>query len=284
LKRVLTLWTFAFVLTAAFMVYQKVTGPTYEIRFNTDIAGVPLVGTLLRTHSVTGDLPVVVDVPDDEVEGTIVWRRYPTNEPWQRLHMERVDGQLRATLPRQKMAGQLEYRVEFTKDTAKVAIPNDEAAVARFKGDVPNTLFVFHVSFMILGLLFSTGCGFEAFSNGTSLKVLARFAFAFLLLGGLVLGPFMQKYAFDVYWTGWPFGGAWTDNKMAIGVLAWLVAVWRTKASTAKQPTGKWWCALAMIIVFVIYAIPHSVNGSIMDYKTGEQIQAMAGSLLRWIG
>jgi len=103
LKRVLTLWTLAFVLTAAFLVYQKVTGPTYEIRFNTEVAGVPLVGNLLRTHSINGDLPVIVNVPDDEVEGTIVWRRYPTNDPWQRLNMERVDGQLRATLPRQKM-------------------------------------------------------------------------------------------------------------------------------------------------------------------------------------
>jgi len=284
LKRVLTLWTMAFILTAAFLVYQKVTGPTYEIRFNTEVAGVPLVGSLLRTHSINGDLPIVVNVPDDEVAGTIVWRRYPTNDPWQRLQMERVDGQLRATLPRQKMAGKLEYRVEFTKDNDKVAIPDDEAAVARFKGDVPNLVLVLHVAFMILGMLFSTGCGFEALSNGTSLKILSRFAFGFLLLGGMALGPVVQKYAFDAYWTGWPFGGDWTDNKLAVGALIWAIAVWRTSASTAKHPTGKWWCVLAMITIFIIYSIPHSIHGSTLDYETGEHIQVMVGQIWRWIG
>ncbi len=278
------LWTVAFLLTTVFLVWQKISGPTYEVRFNTEIAGVPLKGHLLRTHSITGDMPVTVRVSDPEVTGTVIWRRYPTNDEWARLPMVREDGQLKAALPKQGMAGKLEYSVEFARDGQTVTVPPNEAAVARFKGDVPNLVLIFHVSFMILGMLFSTGCGLEALTGGGAIKTLARVAFAFLLMGGLMLGPVVQKYAFDAYWTGWPFGGDWTDNKLAIGALIWALAVWRTKDAGPGHPSGKWWCVVAMITIFVIYGIPHSIHGSTLDYETGEHIQVMMNELVRFIG
>lgn len=284
MKRVIILWTLAFLLTAAFLVWQKISGPTYEVRFDTSVAGVPLKGELLRTHSITGDMPVVVNISDPDVAGTVIWRRYPTKDAWERLPMQNVDGQLRAALPKQKMAGKLEYQVEFTKDGQKVVVPPREAAVARFKGDVPNLVLVFHVSCMILGMLFSTGCGFDALTNGPSLKTLSRVAFVFLLLGGLMLGPVVQKYAFNAYWTGWPFGSDWTDNKLAIGALVWLVAAWQTRNAGPGRPAGKWWCVGAMVTIFVIYGIPHSIHGSTLDYETGEHIQVMMREFPRLLG
>ncbi len=284
MKRVIIVWTLAFFLTAAFLVWQKISGPTYEVRFDTEVAGVPLKGELLRTHSINGDLPVSVNISDSAVTGTVVWRRYPTDHPWERLAMDYEKGQLKTALPAQKMAGKLEYSVEFTKDGQKVVIPADEAAVARFKGDVPNLILAFHVVFMILGMLVSTGCGFEALSNGGSLKILSRITFVFLLLGGLILGPIVQKYAFDAYWTGWPLGGDWTDNKLAVGAIVWLIAMWGTRNAGVGRPEGKWLCVLAMMAIFIIYGIPHSIHGSTLDYETGEHIQVMMREFVRFLG
>ena len=128
MKRVIIMWTLAFFLTAAFLVWQKISGPTYEVRFDTEVAGVPLKGELLRTHSITGDMPVTVNISDPAVTGSVIWRRYPTDHPWERLAMVNENGQLKAVLPAQKMAGKLEYSVEFEKDGQKVLIPPKEAA------------------------------------------------------------------------------------------------------------------------------------------------------------
>lgn len=285
MKRVVLVWTVAFLLTAGFLVWQRISGPTYEVRFDTEVAGVPLKGELLRTHSITADLPVVVAMPDSTVSGTVVWRRYPTDDPWTRDAMRWEQGQLRAALPRQGMAGKIEYSVEFAKDGRQVTVPPDEAAVARFKGDVPHLVLVFHVSMMVLGMLFSTGCGLAALGGGSgSLKPLARVTFLCLFLGGLVLGPVVQKYAFDAYWTGWPVGGDWTDNKLAVGALVWLVAAWFTRRAAPGRPAGRWWCVLAMLTILVIYGIPHSIHGSTLDYETGEHIQVMTTRFGRLLG
>jgi hypothetical protein len=79
-----------------------------------------------------------------------------------------------------------------------------------------------------------------------------------LILGGLVFGPIMQKYAFDAYWTGWPFGGDLTDNKTAVAALAWLCAA--LALSRSKRPVV--WALAAAIIVLVVFLIPHSLLGS----------------------
>lgn len=309
MKRIITLWTITFFLTAAFLVWQKMSGPTYEVRVNSEVGGIPVRGELLRTHSINGDLPVVLNLGDPElgnpgVRGTVIWRRYPTSDAWERLPMNYQDGQLKATLPRQPMAGKLEYTVELQSDaelqderytgsiedgSIKYFPPEKKGpAVARFKGDVPNLILVFHVTFMILGMFFSTGAGLDALTRGRSLKTLSRFAFLFLLIGGLMLGPVVQKYAFDAYWTGWPFGEDWTDNKLAVGALVWLITMLLAGKTVAPREQGegerptlpytqaaRWSAVVAMLAILVIYSIPHSIHGSTFDYETGEHVQRM---------
>jgi hypothetical protein len=279
-KRAIVIWTVSFVMTLAFLVWQKVSGPTYEVKFDETVAGAHASGELLRTHSINGDMPVTVHASDEAVTATVVWRRYPTNDAWENLPMQR-DGQfLRATLPRQKMAGKLEYHVEIVNDGQMARVPEHEAAVARYKGDVPALVLVFHVSCMIIGMFFSTSCGLTGLlGGGASLRVLSQLSFLFLLLGGCILGPVVQKYAFDAYWTGWPLGTDWTDNKLAVGALIWLLAAWRCRPARAGVPAGRWWAVAAMIVIFVIYGIPHSIHGSTLNYETGEHIQALS----RWI-
>lgn len=309
MKRIIIMWTITFFLTGAFLVWQKISGPTYEVKVKSQVGGIPVRGDLLRTHSINGNLPVALNVaPPDMgnpgVRGTVIWRRYPTDDPWVRLPMVYRDGQLRAELPRQPMAGKVEYEVELQSDaelrdpayTGSIESgviryfpdPEDHGpAVARFKGDVPGLILACHVTFMILGMFFSTGAGLEAITRGHSLKTLARLAFAFLLMGGLMLGPVVQKYAFDAFWTGWPLGEDWTDNKLAVGALVWLIAMLLAN----RKPRGldgdgqggvlpysqpaRWFAVFAMLVIIVIYSIPHSIHGSTFDYETGEHVQRM---------
>lgn len=309
MKRIVILWTITFILTAAFLVWQKMSGPTYEVKVKSEVGGLTVRGELLRTHSINGDMPVVLNVGDPElgnpgIRGTVVWRRYPTDDAWERLPMVYQTGQLKTTLLRQPMAGKLEYTVELQTDAelrdegytgsiqdgALKYFPSEEKgpAVARFKGDVPNLVLVFHVTCMILGMFFSTGAGLEALTRGPNLKTLARFAFVFLLIGGLMLGPVVQKYAFDAFWTGWPFGDDWTDNKLAVGAVVWLIAMLlagKTVVPRGQDQDGqpglpytqaaRWSAVFAMVVILVIYSIPHSIHGSTFDYDTGEHVQRM---------
>jgi hypothetical protein len=286
-KRTITIWLVSFVMTLAFLVWQKLSGPTYEVKFDERVAGAVVEGELLRTHSINGDMPVTVLAPDESVTGEVIWRRFPTEDAFETLPLVRDGKVLRAELPRQGMAGKLEYHVELHKDGQTVRVPDDENAVARYKGDVPSLILVFHVTAMVLGMFFSTGCGMSALFGAGGLRLQSRLTFLFLLIGGLILGPIVQKYAFDAYWTGWPLGGDWTDNKLAVGALVWLVAAWRCGGARPGRPAGRWWAVLAMLTIFVIYGIPHSIHGSTLDYETGEHIQALllvplaAGALRR---
>jgi hypothetical protein len=284
LKRAILLWFLAFLLTATFLVWQKISGPTYEKKFDTELVGTPIKGELLRTHSITADMPVSVHVPDEEVTAIVVWRRFPTEDPWTELAMTRDGEVLRAQIPRQGMAGKVEYHVEFLKGDAKVEVPEGETAVARFKGDVPNTILILHIFAIVCAFLFSTRAGFEALTNGPSLKVLSRVTLGFLFVGGLILGPIVQKYAFNAFWTGWPLGEDLTDNKLAVGVLLWLITVIRARNSGPGNPAGKWWAVAAMVVIIIIFSIPHSIHGSTLDYESGAHIQVMVDGLRVMLG
>ena len=83
-----------------------------------------------------------------------------------------------------------------------------------------------------------------------------------LLVGGLIFGPIVQKYAFGAYWTGWPFGHDLTDTKTGIAMIFWLIALWRGR----NHAKGHIWMIIAALITLLIYLIPHSVLGSELDY------------------
>jgi len=90
-----------------------------------------------------------------------------------------------------------------------------------------------------------------------------------LLLGGFIFGPLMQQYAFGVLWSGVPLGWDLTDNKVVIELVLWIVAVY---FNTGNRKGGKWSrrsIAIAGILTFLIYLIPHCLFGSAFDYTTG---------------
>jgi hypothetical protein len=274
MRRSVLLWTLAIVLTMASAVYQRMTGPTYPVRFKGDLGGAQVAGKLLRTQTVGDDLPVTVRVQGTgDVAGVVTWRRFPTQDAWQEIPLRRHGDTLMAALPAQaKMASKIEYHVRLTGGGQALRVPAQEAAIARFKGAIPMPVLLVHILVMFLGMAWSLRAGFEALGRGPNLPRLAVTTLVILAIGGLILGPLLQKFAFGVFWAGWPLGEDLTDNKLAVAVLAWALAVWRLRRGTR----GRGWAIGAMVVTFIIFMIPHSRHGSTLNYESGEQIHALA--------
>ena len=283
----ITLWVLAFVIMFLSAAYQRTTGPTYPVEGTAELGGWSFEYELTRSHGGEGDQPVTVQPPQaypaGRVSGVIHWRRHGTGDAWQRapMHVE-GDGEggsvLTGHLPHQPPAGKLDYRVEVglirssasgTGVVESVSLPAEGFVTTRFKGAVPAWVLAPHVLFMFLGMLWSTRAGLSAIferKERARLHRLAWVSFGLLFVGGMILGPVVQKFAFDAFWTGVPFGWDLTDNKTLISVLAWGAALWAMRG----EREGRGAVLVASIVTLLVYLIPHSVLGSTFDYAEGK--------------
>ena len=195
------------------------------------------------------------------MHGNLFWKRYKFDSEFNKVEMTGTDT-LTAALPKQPPAGKLEYYVVLTKKDKNYSLPSDESVIIRFKDDVPIWVLIPHVLAMFLSMLFAARAAFEYFSNEPGLKFYTYWTVGILFVGGFILGPIMQKYAFGEFWTGFPFGYDLTDNKTLIAMIGWLVALFMLK----KSPHPKRWILFAALLMFLVYLIPHSVLGSEHDY------------------
>lgn len=261
MKKKLLLWLLAFLITAATAVYQRMTGPTYPISESKKIGNTEISYRLLRSENVGIPLRVEINVGSSNASGFVHWKRFKSFDNWTINTMKFSNGFLQAELPSQPPAGKLEYFIEIKLTDKTITIP-DEHVVARYKGSVPTVILILHVIAMFGAMLLSTRTGLEYFNKKSEVSKLTLWTIGFLFAGGLILGPVVQKYAFDAYWTGWPFGNDLTDNKTAVALIGWVVAFFRYRKST----NPKAWALFAAILLLVVYLIPHSVLGSEIDY------------------
>ena len=256
------LWLFALLLTLASAVFQRRTGPTHPVRGTATLGGEEVRFRLLRSHGGEGDQPIVVRVADRAVTGSVAWRRYPTRDAFTMLPMVRDGETLRAALPHQPPAGKLEYQVRLARDGETALFP-ERPAITRFKGAVSPVVLVPHIVAMFGGMLVANAAGLLALRGEKRLFGISVVALVLLALGGLILGPLVQKAAFGAYWTGWPFGTDLTDNKTAVAVLAWAVAAFRSRGGRdARLAVG-----IAALVTLAIFLVPHSAWGSQIDWS-----------------
>lgn len=261
------LWLSAIVFTLSLVIYQRATGPTYPVKGEVEIDGEVIDFKLLRTHDTEIDAPVTIVLTDNDIVGEVKYKRYKSHDDWTVAAMEKDNDTLSYLLPFQPPAGKLMYHVILYKGGNKYVL-NEEPAVIRFKGAVPKAILFPHIFFMFFSLLFGVRAGLEALFRKKDTLFQAGVALFTVILGGLILGPIVQKFAFDAYWTGWPFGHDLTDNKTAVIFIFWLIAWLRLR----KQPTNKTWVIVATVVMIIVYIIPHSVLGSEIDY-TKQQIE-----------
>jgi len=269
------IWLFALLITASAAYYQQQTGPTRPVKtvVSTGMQHFPVV--FVRSHSGRSDCPVVLRITDITVSGVLVYRRVPSKDAMTKVVLKREGDKLMALLPNQPPAGNLEYHVELQKNGTPLKITPDVPVVIRFKGDIPRVVLLIHVILMYLAILFSVVTGFYALFKIRFYKFFAAVTGLILFTGGLISGPIIQKYAFNEWWAGLPFGWNLTDNKTLIAVLFWLMAL-----EMIRKKHSAFWVVVASLVTIVVYFIPHSLFGSQLNPETGKIIQ---GSILPFL-
>jgi hypothetical protein len=284
-----TLWTLAIVITVVAVLYQRATGPTYPKRGAIQVENEEWGYRLVRSDYSDVDARVVLPSPPNGVQATLNWRRYPTNEDFTAVLLaynaeEYVkggpSGGMVAVLPKQPAAGKLEYYLDVKIGDREFRIPEitaetpdgEQNIVIRYKDRVPGMVLWPHVVMMFLSLLVGMRAAFSALAAPSQMRKLAWFTLACLTIGGMVLGPFVQKYAFGHYWTGFPNGTDLTDNKMLIQWIAWILACGAIGFKPKpKEGVGRGAVVLAAIVMTGVYMIPHSMRGSELDYSKLDQ-------------
>ena len=264
------LWMAAFLIMAGAAVWQRLTGPTHPRRVHAELAGRDVRFRLLR--SAVSSEPFLVSVPAPEgVSGVVRFRRFPTSEPFRDVPMRREGGALAAILPTQPPAGKLEYAVVLNAGGREVPVPEDGPVVMRFMGDVPAGVLVPHVVAMFFGMMIGVRAALAAALGRPEARRYAWVTVVLVGIGGLILGPIVQKHAFGAYWTGWPFGEDLTDNKTLAMWLAWIVAVVVLgKRRDPADRVARGPVAVAAAVMLAVYLIPHSLRGSQLDYAKVE--------------
>ena len=271
--RNLLFWILAVIITVAAAVYQKKTGPTYPISGKVNIEGKSYDYELIRSHGGETDAPITIVIPNPEVEGWLIYKRYNVDEEFTPLRMMRHGDTLMARLPHQPPAGKLEYFLQLDHNSQRVLVPQDRDTVIRFKGAVPAWALLPHILFIFADMLVSTRAGLEAIPKNGKPPTYAFWAAGLLFLGGMVMGPIVQKFAFGAYWTGAPFGWDLTDNKTLIAMIGWIVAV----IAVIKGKSIRGFVITASILLLLIFSIPHSMMGSELDYESGQVVSSGVG-------
>lgn len=287
-------WLLAFLITISAAVYQRATGPTYPKKQMITVNGTEYPVKFVRSLGLDEDPVVKLKINDTAAQAKIYFRRYLSRDEFQSADFQfrskpinsfvmnkifKMDKEEEyfASVPQQPAAGKLEYYIEITDQSGTKTYLKESPVVIRFKGGVPGFILLPHIFFMFIAMLFSNLSGLLAVFKVPSYRKYTFWTFGCLLVGGMILGPVVQLYAFGDLWTGIPFGWDLTDNKTLIAFIFWILAVamnWKK-----KQPA---YTVIASIVLLLIYSIPHSMFGSQLDYNTGTVTQGMILNLFGW--
>jgi hypothetical protein len=250
-------WLLAVVITLAAAVYQRRTGPTYPVEGKVTIGGGAVRYSLPRSGDSTKDCAFSLEA-GPSVTGYLEYKRFKSEDAWTRVPLERRGGELSGTLPRQPAAGKLAYRVALTSDGEEVPLGAKKGEVIRFKDPVPLWILIPHIFVMFGGMLASTLGGLAALDRKRNPVRFGLWAAGLLFLGGFILGPLVQKFAFGVFWSGFPVGRDLTDSKTLFAFLFWVAALVAGRKGKPARPL----MVLASVVTLAVYLIPHSLLGS----------------------
>ena len=255
-------WFFAVVITLSSAMYQRITGPTYPLRGKVILGDTEVKYKLIRSHEIASDCEIKIPAPNPEVSGRLLYKRFRTADPWVEIPFFRQGDNLVASLPKQPMAAKLAYKAFLSSQGNEVSLTGEEPVILRFKGHVPTAVLISHVLVMFAAMLFSTCAGIAALIRKDSMRKFALWTAALLFVGGFILGPFVQKFAFGAWWTGFPLGLDLTDSKTLIAMLGWVAAL----IAGRKGRPARGWILAASVLTLVVFLIPHSLFGSELKY------------------
>ena len=250
-------WLLAIVITLVLSIYQRMTGPTYPKRLTVELKGESYKIKLPRSGVQHDEMVTLKGIPSD-VSSQIHYRRYPSADEYTTADFVWEDSAWQAVLPVQPVAGKLQYYITVDgKDYAA-----DEPVVIRFRNDVPASILIPHILLMFAAMLFAVYT-FLLVVTRRKYSLWLKITIGTLFVGGFILGPLVQHAAFGPWWAGFPYGTDLTDNKTLISFLFFIVAL-----ATLRWKYNKWVVGLAVLVMIVIFSIPHSTYGSEYDYTT----------------
>jgi len=256
-------WSIAILITVSTAYYQRFTGPTYSVSGKIQVGQSEIKYSLDRSHETPQDYEVAIQAESADITGYLIYRRYKSPDPWTKVPMNRKNNLLRASLPHQPPAGKLAYKIVLISGNRETSLTGEHPVIIRFKGHVPTALIIPHIIIMFAGMLISTRGGIEALRPEKNPQQYAVWTTALLFIGGLILGPLVQKFAFGQFWTGFPLGSDLTDTKILIALMGWIIAL--TAGRRGRSP--RFWILGASILLLIVYLIPHSLMGSELDYS-----------------
>jgi hypothetical protein len=273
------LWAVALLLTGACLLYQDTTGPTSPLEGTVKTSKGPVHFKFMRSENIGVPLQIALVNPPAGVKGDVKFRRYKSNDSWltvgmapntfrfeRRGSVQEVKGVGLALPSLTERAGKYEYFVIVDDGTGKqFSVTGEKPIYARYKAEVPNAVLIVHVLTIFISLLFAIRTTLEAMLPHGRWRWMIWATLVSLILGGFVLGPLVQWYAFGVWWSGVPFGWDWTDNKVLFELVAWIVAI----VLNWGKRTERWSVLAAGGITLLVYFIPHSIFGSEYDYTKG---------------
>jgi len=259
------LWILAFLITIGLALHQRATGPTYPVKGKVNFENNLIKYKLKRSHGGKGDQQIDFQLVEGKgnFQAFLKYKRYKTKDKWTTVEMIKENNTFKGFLPHQPPAGKIAYFVSLHTNDKTVVLTN-KPVITRFKGAVPPYFLIPHIFCMFLAVFVSVRIGIAIIAK-EDFRKMVKFTVIVLGVGGLILGPVVQKYAFGDLWTGIPFGWDFTDNKTLISFLVWIPALFLTK----KENEGKKSTIFAVIIMLAIYLVPHSVLGSEFDYSKG---------------
>ncbi|MBD3178845.1 MAG: hypothetical protein GF417_04175 [Candidatus Latescibacteria bacterium] len=273
------LWVIALIATLLCISYQDRTGPTYPLDGDVTVCGQKVRYHFQRSETIGRTLKIVLSDPVPEgAAGSVQYRRLNSEDDWSVVGMERgifditrrgrteTYHGIGARLPSlKKRAGKYEYYVYLSCGEEPSSVTGEEPVIARYKGAVPTWALIVHIVVMFGSMTIAVRTFLEAIVDGRYWKLLWATVIS-LVLGGFVLGPLVQWYAFGVWWDGIPFGYDLTDNKVLIELVFWLLACYMNRGGRRSR----WSVYIAAVVTLIVYFIPHSMLGSEYNYRAGE--------------
>lgn len=273
------LWLLAAIITIGCFAYQDKTGPTYPLERKFKVTNGTVLYKFLRSETIGTDLALMLlDPVPDGISGHVQYRRYQSDDEWtttalkqdefefsRRGRTETIKG-MGALLPSlAERAGKYEFFV-FIKDgdAEPVSVTGEKEIRARYKAAVPGLALLVHIFAIFASMTIALRTLFAALVDA-KFKGLLWATIISLLLGGFVFGPLVQWYAFGVWWSGVPFGYDWTDNKVLVELIFWLIALYANRGERRNRVT----VYVAGVVMLLVYFIPHSIFGSEYNYRTG---------------
>ncbi|MDD2634612.1 MAG: hypothetical protein PHW82_03845 [Bacteroidales bacterium] len=258
-------WALAILLTVGASIYQRQSGPTYPLKISEIPGDKDYKMKLIRSASIGEQTFVEIPVSEAFDSAVICFHKYPIISENTIKPFKKEIESWKVVLPDQPPAGKLQYYIILFKNGRKIMQTDNNSAIIRFKGQVPDYILIPHILAMFAAMLFSLVSLFSILLKTGNYRLFSYLTVITLIIGGFILGPIMQNYAFGDYWTGWPIGKDFTDNKTLIALIIWVLAI-----ILNFKKDRKWAIIMAAVSMLVVFSIPHSLGGSEYNYESGQ--------------